>query len=222
MILDYYAFVLLINIGFHPSARSAAHHFDEMPTISLTIKCPVSYQIAALEIGLENVLSTVTNIKEGSLKLKRLLSPPSCPSSEGQSPPRIVAQNLLDLQLYNYNSTSTLVAAWRWHWVESSDIDDMNTVTKNGLSAYVLISQSSPSVLKVNMEMMMDTDGTGNILFGLRHCMKEDLALCKLMTDSTPSGSGVQLGDALLTQKLKVTMISYDLLCLIGLISPSL
>lgn len=97
----------------------------------------------------------------------------------------------------------------------------MNTVTKNGLSAYILTSQSSPAVLKVNMEMMMDTDGTGNILYGQRHCMKEDLAICKLMTDSTLSGSGVQ-GDALLTQKLKVTMIGYDLLCLIGLISPSL
>lgn len=150
-----------------------------------------------------------------------MLSPPCCPTAAGQPPPRIVAQNLLDLQLYNYNSTSTLVAAWRWHWIESSEIDDMNAVTKNGLSAYVLTSQSSPSVLKVNMEVMMDTDGTGNILFGQRHCMKEDLAFCKLMTDSTLLGSGVQLGDVLQTQKLKVAMISYNL-CLIDSTSSSL
>lgn len=114
------------------------------------------------------------------------------------------------------------MAAWRWHWVESSEIDDIRTVTKNGLSAYVLTSQSSSSVLKVSMELIMDTDGTRNILFGQRHCMKEDLALCKLMTDSTLSGPGAHLGDALLTQKLKVAMINYNLMCLIDSASLSL
>ena len=157
-----------------------------------------------MEISIENVSSTVTNVKEGSLKLQTLLNPPSCPTSEGQVTTRMVAQSLLDLQIYGSESTSTLIAAWRWHWVESSETDDICTVTKNGLSAHVLASHSSASVLKASMELMMDTDGIGSVLWGRRHCMREDLTICKLMTESILTGSGVQSGEALLTQKLKV------------------
>lgn len=155
-----------------------------------------------MEISIDNVSSTV--VKEGSLKVQRLLSPPCCPTSEGQLPTRMVAQSLLDLQIYSNESTSTLVAAWRWHWVESSETEDMITVTKNGLSAHVLTFHSSTPVLKASMELMVDSDGTGSALWGQRHCIKEDLALCKMMTESTLSRSGINLGEALLTRKLKV------------------
>ena len=157
-----------------------------------------------MEISAENISSTVTNVKECSLKLQRLLSPPSCPMSEGQQPTRMTAQTLLDLQIYGYQSTTTLMAAWRWHWVESSETEDRITVTKNGLSSYVFTPHTSPSVLKAGMEVMMDCDGTGSVLWGERHCVKEDLALCKLLTDTKPSSSGIRTGEAMLIQKLKV------------------
>jgi hypothetical protein len=125
---------------------------------------------------------------------------------EGQQPTRIVAQTLLDLQIYGYQSTTTLVAAWRWHWVESSETEDRITVTKNGLSSYVFTPLTSVSVVKASMEVMIDCDGTSSVLWGERHCVKEDLALCKLLTDRTPSISGIQTGEAMLIQKLKVMM----------------
>lgn len=138
--------------------------------------------------------------------MQRLLSPLSCPMTEGQHHTRMVAQTLLDLQIYGYQSTTTLVAAWRWHWVESSETEDRITVTKNGLSSYVFTPHTSASVLKANMEVMMDRDGTSSVLWGERHCVKEDLALCKLLTDSAPSISGIQTGEAMLIQKLKVML----------------
>ena len=165
-----------------------------------------STQIAAMEISTENISSTVANVKEGSLKLVRLLSPPSCPLSEGQQPTRMMAQTLLDLQIYGYQSTTTLVAAWRWHWVESSETEDRITVTKNGLSSYVFTPHTSASVLKAGMGLMMDCDGTSSILWGERHSVKEDLALCKLLTIIAPSISGMQTGEAMLIQKLKVVI----------------
>lgn len=116
----------------------------------------------------------------------------------------MVAQTLLDLQIYGYQSTTTLVAAWRWHWVESSETEDRITVNKNGLSSYVFTPHTSASVLKASMEVMMDCDGTSGVLWGERHCVKEDLALCKLLTDSTHSITGVQTGEAMLIQELKV------------------
>jgi hypothetical protein len=124
--------------------------------------------------------------------------------SEGQQPTRMVAQTLLDLQIYGYQSTTTLVAAWRWHWVESNEIEDRITVTKNGLSSYVFNPHTSASVVKASMEVMVDCDGTSSVLWGERHCAKEDLALCKLLTDSTLSSSGIQTREAMLIQKLKV------------------
>jgi hypothetical protein len=126
--------------------------------------------------------------------------------SEGQQPTRMVAQTLLDLQIYGYQSTTTLVAAWRWQWVEISETEDRITVTKNGLSSYMFTPHTSASVLKASMEVMMDCDGTSSVLWGERHCVKEDLALCKLLTDSTPSLSGIQTGVAMLIQKLKVVI----------------
>lgn len=178
------------------------------PSILYPVPCILhpSTQIAAMEISTENISSTVTNAKEGSLKLIRLLSPPSCPMSEGQQPTRMMAQTLLDLQIYGYQSTTTLVAAWRWHWVESSEAEDRITVTKNGLSSYVFTPHTSASVLRAGMEVMMDCDGTSSILWGERHCVKEDLALCKLLTDVSHSTSGIQTGEAILIQKLKVVI----------------